>query len=341
MSQWTCEMGSAGYDIDGFGSIGTVGTSYLPSTISMAFVKSTLKIPSLRPGWDLDAWKYMPASISTSAPTPLPVIVMAHGFGANKTMGLALYAEAFSTEGYACLVFDYRRWGASDGTPRSVLVVQDQLDDYRTVVAYARAQAAFDGTRVIIWGSSLSGAHCITLSTDRTVNAVAALAQCPYTGMTPSLPLNMTYLKLASSAIADLVKQALGLQPVYIPVVSESGTLGALTTPGTVSGMMAICSSDVPYENRVSASSVLQLPPYQPRTKALQISCPLLVVLPTQDNLCLPDGAVEISKTTDKCELVSLPCGHFDVYHGLSHYEESLSAQVKFLQKHVPISGLS
>jgi hypothetical protein len=37
----------------------------------------------------------------------------AHGFGADKTMGLAHYAETFAAAGYACIVFDYRRWGAS------------------------------------------------------------------------------------------------------------------------------------------------------------------------------------------------------------------------------------
>ena len=40
----------------------------------------------------------------------------AHGLSANKTMKLAPYAEAFTTAGYACVVFDYRRFGAS-GTP--------------------------------------------------------------------------------------------------------------------------------------------------------------------------------------------------------------------------------
>jgi alpha/beta superfamily hydrolase len=37
----------------------------------------------------------------------------AHGFSANKLMSLSPYAEAFAERGYACLVFDYRRWGAS------------------------------------------------------------------------------------------------------------------------------------------------------------------------------------------------------------------------------------
>ncbi|KAJ7048320.1 hypothetical protein C8F01DRAFT_1267713 [Mycena amicta] len=77
----------------------------------MSFEKTSVKIPSARKGWNLDAWQYLPASASAS--TPLPVIVMAHGFSADKTMGLSHYAEAFSSAGYACIVFDYRRWGSS------------------------------------------------------------------------------------------------------------------------------------------------------------------------------------------------------------------------------------
>lgn len=32
---------------------------------------------------------------------------------ANKRMGLARFAEVFAQAGYACVVFDYRRWGDS------------------------------------------------------------------------------------------------------------------------------------------------------------------------------------------------------------------------------------
>jgi len=304
-------------------------------TTTMLFEKSALKIASYRPGWNLDAWQYLPAAERRIE--PLPIIVMAHGFGANKTMGLAYYAEAFSAAGYACIIFDYRRWGTSDGTPRHVLIVKDQLEDYRTVIKYVRQQPEFDPQRLVLWGSSFSGAHTITLSADSTVNAVAAMAQCPYTGVSPPLPLDMTYLKIAGSILLDVIKQTLGLTPVYIPVVSEPKTVGALTTEGTKSGMLAICSKGVEYRNEISASSLLQVPSYQPRAKAGLVNCPLLIVLPTEDNLCLPEGAVQISKQTEKCDLVSLPCGHFDLYYGASHHTESITAQLEFLKKHVPV----
>lgn len=107
----------------------------------------------------------------------------AHGFGANKLMSLQPYAEAFSSIGYACIVFDYRRWGASgaadlfvsfitipfkiqenlfiDGTPRNILIVKDQLEDYRTVIKWVRQQSEFDPHRVILFGTSFSGWYLI------------------------------------------------------------------------------------------------------------------------------------------------------------------------------------
>jgi hypothetical protein len=38
-----------------------------------------------------------------------------------------------------------------------VLIVKDQLEDYRTVIKYVRQQSEFDGQRLVVWGSSFSG----------------------------------------------------------------------------------------------------------------------------------------------------------------------------------------
>ncbi|KAF7375585.1 Winged helix DNA-binding domain-containing protein [Mycena sanguinolenta] len=90
----------------------------------------------------------------------------------------------------------------------------------------------------------------IVIAHEVTVNAVAAMAQCPYTGVSPPLPLDLTHLKIAGSAVLDMVKQALGLIPAYIPVISEPNTVGTLTTEGTKPEMFAICSKDSEYKNQ-------------------------------------------------------------------------------------------
>ena len=47
-----------------------------------------------------------------------PVIVLAHGFGAERAWGLPAFAARFVEAGFASFLFDYRGFGDSDGEPR-------------------------------------------------------------------------------------------------------------------------------------------------------------------------------------------------------------------------------
>ena len=61
----------------------------------------------------ISAWLYRPDGGGKP-----PLLVMGHGLGAVWAMRLDAYAERFSAAGYACLVFDYRNFGDSEGWPR-------------------------------------------------------------------------------------------------------------------------------------------------------------------------------------------------------------------------------
>ena len=99
------------------------------------------------------AWLYEPKAADAGPP---PVIVMAHGLGAIKALRLSAFAEHFQAAGYACLVFDYRHFGDSEGEPRQLLDIGRQQDDYRAAVAYARGRGEIDPARIALWGSSFS-----------------------------------------------------------------------------------------------------------------------------------------------------------------------------------------
>ena len=53
------------------------------------------------------AWLYRPHGVARP-----PVVVMAHGFGAERTFGLPAFAGRFAAAGLAVLLFDYRGFGA-------------------------------------------------------------------------------------------------------------------------------------------------------------------------------------------------------------------------------------
>ena len=123
-------------------------------------------------------WLYMPDGTSSEARPP--IIVMAHGLGAVKALRLSAFAERFQAKGYACLVFDYRHFGESEGEPRELLSLDRQREDWRSAVAFARSLSEVDARRVVVWGTSFGGGHAIVTAADD-ADIVAAIAQCPFT----------------------------------------------------------------------------------------------------------------------------------------------------------------
>ena len=104
-----------------------------------------------------------------------PTIVMAHGFSAVKEMYLDRYAEAFAKAGFACLVYDNRNFGASDGEPRQEIDPWQQVRDYSDAITFAAGQPQTDAARIGVWGSSYSGAHVLVVSAHRPAGEMRGL----------------------------------------------------------------------------------------------------------------------------------------------------------------------
>ncbi|KAJ7189494.1 alpha/beta-hydrolase [Mycena pura] len=283
-----------------------------------------LAIPSLTPGWEIDAWSFMPKGTTA----PHPVIVMANGLGCNKRLGLAAYAEEFAAAGYACLAFDYRRWGTSDGTRRNSVYVDEQQDDYRSVIKYARLQPQYDPQRVVIWGFSFAGGHVLTLASDPALNVAASMAQNPYCGRA-LLPFqyNRRYITLFVLGLLDLLADFLRLPPVYIPTTGPPGTVAAVAAPGAVAGFASIAAS-------VFFRAALH---HEPRKALHLIRRPILLIGARGDRICPLAPIAETSRAVPTAELVELTGDHFDIFKGNADWEHALAAQLAFLRTHVPV----
>jgi pimeloyl-ACP methyl ester carboxylesterase len=128
-------------------------------------------------GLTLRGWLFTPDS--TSAPTKLPCLVMSHGFTALKEMDLDAFASAFvSALPLACLVYDNRNFGGSDGEPRQEIIPPHQTSDISDAITYAQTLEEVDPEKIGIWGSSYSGGHVLHVgAVDKRVKAV--LSQVP------------------------------------------------------------------------------------------------------------------------------------------------------------------
>ena len=83
------------------------------------------------------AWHYRAAHDELATAAGRPAVVMAHGLAGTKDSGLAPFAEAFAAAGLDVILFDYRGFGASEGSPRQTVSLAGQIDDYRAALTAA------------------------------------------------------------------------------------------------------------------------------------------------------------------------------------------------------------
>ena len=59
--------------------------------------------------------------------------------GAQKDMGLHMYAARFAAAGLAVFAFDYRTFGGSEGEPRNWISPKRHLEDWRAALDFVKS----------------------------------------------------------------------------------------------------------------------------------------------------------------------------------------------------------
>jgi fermentation-respiration switch protein FrsA (DUF1100 family) len=273
---------------------------------------------------EIAAWLYQPEGATGC-------VILGHGLSAVREQRLDAYAERFAAAGLAALVFDYRRFGASGGEPRQLLDIGDQLDDWRTAIAYARERFA----RVGLFGSSFGGGHVIAIAAeDHRLGAV--VAQCPMTdGLQASLRVPpKTTAKLAKVALQDELGSRLGRRPRLVKAAGRPGELALMSSPDTLPGFESLTPPDSNWVNLVAARLGLRIGLYRPGRKAAQITCPILVCVCEGDALVSVAAAEKVAEAAPHGELARYPVGHFEIYTG-EWFERAVSRQAEFLARHL------
>lgn len=283
------------------------------------------------------AWLYLPASASPDR--RVPIVVMAHGLGGVKQGGLPAFAERFQAAGYACLVFDYRYFGLSKGTPRELLDIAAQREDWRAAVAHARTLSQVDPARVVVWGTSFGGGHAIvTAANDPTI--AAAIAQCPFTdGVSSSLaipPLNS--LKVGVWAALDVLASWTGREPVRVATAAPPGVASLMIAADAWEGVCAIHrASGLPETPTfVPARIAFQIMFDAPGRRAKDVVCPALYVVCANDTVAPAKASLRHLCKSPRGHIIEYQEGHFSIYQGAA-FERNVTDQLAFLSQHVPI----
>jgi uncharacterized protein len=121
----------------------------------------------------LDADLYLPDPESLAP--PYPAIIGCSGYQGLKTIHPERFARGLVPAGYACLAFDYRGFGASEGE-RGRLVPQEQVEDVISAVSFLQSMPEIDTSRIGLIGWALGGGVAVAAAAeDDRIAAVAAV----------------------------------------------------------------------------------------------------------------------------------------------------------------------
>lgn len=278
------------------------------------------------------AWLYQAEETRSSA-----CIIMAHGFGGTRHYGLDAYARAFGAEGYDALLFDYRHFGESEGSPRGLLKVARQHDDWRAAIAHARTLGY---EHIALWGSSFAGGHVLHIAAEYN-DLAAVISQVPHiSGLATALALPLRSLpRVALAVVMDALLSLVGKR-YFIKAFAPVGEFGAMSTPGAYDALLAMLPGPEWREyfdrhNRVTALSLLETLRYSPGKRAACIKCPVLVQAGRQDRTTPFEPARRAAARIPENEFRAYDCDHFDVYLGAC-FETVVAEQIDFLKRRIP-----
>ncbi|WP_341529874.1 alpha/beta fold hydrolase [Nostoc sp. UHCC 0302] len=268
-----------------------------------------------------------------------PAIVMAHGIGLTKEMGLPQFAEKFAQAGFVVSLFDYRYLGASEGEPRGQMLPTEQHEDFRNAITWTQLQSEVDPERIGLWGFSYSGGHALHLAAfDPRVKAI--VAQMPTVNaflISRRLVSPLQMEELTKMVSLDRIKRYQTKEVSYLPLVAPLGEPSFLATPDAFNWVESNKSaSEGRWENRISFESIEHCLYYEPIPHIEAIfPTPLCLITGEKDFLSPADLTASVhARAMEPKSLTILKGGHFDGFQG-EGFEIASSTQLYWFEKYL------
>jgi quorum-quenching protein AidA len=267
-------------------------------------------------------------------------VALGHGFSGTQDR-LFDNAERFAKAGFAALTFDYRSFGESGGKPRQLVGIEDQLEDWRAAIRFARGLEGVDPDRIALWGSSLGGGHVIVVAAEDP-RIAAVVAQIPFNGFPRRVKGRSTLdtLRLFWAMTVDAARGRLGLSPRYVPMVGMPGEMAVTATPEAQEHIAALFGETgrSPWRNEVAPRGLFGMMRYKPGEVAHRLVMPVLVCVAERDSETPEQLTRRIAERAPRGELRRYPGTHFDFYRDPVR-QRVLADQIAFLRTHLGVEN--
>lgn len=319
------------------------------------YTKSDVYIP-VSDKESIHGWLYLPRRESH---LQFPVVVMSHGIGSQKDMGLEPYAERFTDAGFAVFAMDYRNFGGSISASlfdRNFINPWHHIDSIKIVARAIRAGVLgrkIDPFKICLWGTSFGGGHVLVAAKELSSGPDRGLisgviSQVPHLdGKAASLRKikqmgTIGAIRTAVLAISDMIRNLMGLSPVYVKIAGTKDDISYMVLsqdhltkyfakhPKTYLGG---------WENRAPARTLLYISQYSPikAVPHLDPDIPVLFIGATDDSLCPIEyirkawDSLPLSSTTSRPPVVEIDGTHFDVYYPSENFDKIVHQMISFL----------
>lgn len=276
---------------------------------------------------------------------PHPAVAICGPISAVKEQVSSIYAERLAAAGYLAVTFDPRRFGESEGTPRSFYDPADVVSDFHSTVRHLFTRTDVDHDRIGAVGVCMGGGYAVSLGArEKRLKAVSAVAGGYDIGATFQQMLGVDGFASFLAQLNDRVqRQAETGEVQYIPTTAESGdTLAAMPNAEAHSFYTRTAADYAP--NWSSEFAAMSLEPYFAYTSVgqapLVAPTPLQFVHGTLDVFLLPQYAQDAYDSAQGSkELVWIEThNHIELYDQDPYVSHAVAHVVRWLDTHLSMT---
>ena len=271
-----------------------------------------------------------------------PLVIMAGGWCYVKEIVMPYYADDFVEIGCACLIFDYRRFGDSDGEPRQHINPWDQIEDYRNAVSFAKTLPDIDTDRIGVWGISYSGGHalCVAALDSRVKFALSVVPVVDGFATMRRVHGERRFAMLNKAILEDRERRQRGEPSAIVPMSSPDPDNELCSWPFAHVGEIfnQIRQREAPnhrHENTLESVELLMQYTAMPYARRLYAT-PYMMAIAKGDNITSADLEIDVFNAVpcpNKKLAIVEGVDHMSIYADNEHLAKVSGAQAAWLQE--------